>query len=451
MTHAFAYDALSDQVRLKRLVGVLDDLVYARAGVVRMLLEQPRQSELPDFHHFIARAASTESFSGRANFVHAGGASRSRGLALAKALGEAVERYCASIYDETDWPLASARDLGSSAARPEDFALYDEDQLGAAGFPFVRFDEDTKLRWRPTRDLLTREVIQVPAAMVHLPYYFYEGEGEAPICQPISTGLACHASLDEAALAALCEVLERDAFSITWQARLRHCRVSLQSLPPMLRDLVRRFEAVGCGVFLIWLRSDHGVPTILAGQRHDAPAMPAISFGAATAADPAEACLKALEELAHTLRWMYVLKRVLPPISMSEGYDQIISQETHLRFYGEIAHRGLAQFIDASEIEIPLSDIPGVDHGTPAETLVRIVGRLSARGYRTLAAELTTPDVAQLGLHVVRIIVPGMHPLAMGHRCRARGGHRLRIVPALLGHPGFDPIRDENPAPHPFA
>jgi ribosomal protein S12 methylthiotransferase accessory factor len=56
--------------------------------------------------------------------------------------------------------------------------------------------------------------------MVFMPYYYYHGTEDSPILQPISTGMACHCSPAEAAITAVCEVIERDAFSITWQAML---------------------------------------------------------------------------------------------------------------------------------------------------------------------------------------------------------------------------------------
>ena len=76
------------------------------------------------------------------------------------------------------------------------------------------------MRWVPAMDPLTNEVVYVPAAMVFVPYFFYQGSGDSPIAQPISTGLACHVSPEQASLNAVCEVIERDAFTITWQARL---------------------------------------------------------------------------------------------------------------------------------------------------------------------------------------------------------------------------------------
>jgi ribosomal protein S12 methylthiotransferase accessory factor len=53
-------------------------------------------------------------------------------------------------------------------------------------------------------------------------------------------------------------------------------------------------------------------------------------------------------------------------------------------------------------------------------------------------------------LKVVRAIIPGFHPLFMGHKLRALGGSRLWQVPQSLGYQGINRDTGDNPAPHPY-
>jgi len=71
-------------------------------------------------------------------------------------------------------------------------------------------------------------------------------------------------------------------------------------------------------------------------------------------------------------------------------------------------------------------------------------------GERVLTCDLTSPEIAELGITVVRAIIPGFHPLVFGHALRARGGSRLWRVPQALGYPGITPATGDNPVPHPF-
>ena len=68
---------------------------------------------------------------------------------------------------------------------------------------------------------------------------------------------------------------------------------------------------------------------------------------------------------------------------------------------------------------------------------------------RTKVAHLTSPDIRDLGLTVARSLVPGYHPLYMGHRLRALGGRRLWEVPQRLGREQPQ-SGGSNPAPHPY-
>jgi ribosomal protein S12 methylthiotransferase accessory factor len=78
------------------------------------------------------------------------------------------------------------------------------------------------------------------------------------------------------------------------------------------------------------------------------------------------------------------------------------------------------------------------------------VERVRRAGLDVIACDLTTPDVAELGLSVVRVVVPGLHPLFMGHSNRVLGGTRLYAVPSRLGLRGLAPGQADNPYPHPF-
>ena len=78
------------------------------------------------------------------------------------------------------------------------------------------------------------------------------------------------------------------------------------------------------------------------------------------------------------------------------------------------------------------------------------IGRIALTGSRVLSANLTSPDLAGLGLAVCRVVVPGYQPLHPGHALRALGGDRLFEVPQKLGYRGIPRGSAANPLPHPF-
>ena len=67
--------------------------------------------------------------------------------ARAAAIGEAVERYSASIVDPDACVVATARELGPSAVDPRASRSSRTASTRRPGFPYVRFDVDTRLAW----------------------------------------------------------------------------------------------------------------------------------------------------------------------------------------------------------------------------------------------------------------------------------------------------------------
>jgi ribosomal protein S12 methylthiotransferase accessory factor len=181
----------------------------------------------------LSTACDTTAFGALKNFANNGGVSTTRRRAIGKAMGEAVERYCAAQFDEEALVYAAFDELDRRATPPESYALYRPEQYAAPGFPWKPFGRDTHVAWTPGRSLVSGEEVLVPAAAVFVPYHYRHARGDAAIMQPISTGLACGPSRAAATLSALCEAIERDAFTITWQAGLSRPRVARDGVPAM--------------------------------------------------------------------------------------------------------------------------------------------------------------------------------------------------------------------------
>ena len=160
---------------------------------------------------------------------------------------------------------------------------------------------------------------------------------------------------------------------------------------------------------------------------------------------------KSLEELAHSQRYAQVLASHMPRITPDPPhYESVTGQREHMNFW--VDHRNLphADFLFASRTRIGFDEIADRGTGTPEGDVRMLVDRVTGVGERVLLADLTTPDAAALGFSVVRAVIPGFHPLHLGHRLRALGGDRLWSVPGRLGYPGRTPEQGDNPVPHPY-
>jgi len=428
----------------------LEYLVDDRVGIITEVGEFPVEPGGPRFFHFYGQACDTTAFTKQKNFATTGGASTNREIAMAKAVGEAVERYCSAIYDINDFPLSDWASAPFPCVSPDEFALYRSDQYARSGFPYQPFTPTTPVRWSKMFHPLSGHPWYVPASMVVMPYFYGTEQGEIPIAQPITTGLACHCSWERAAISAIGEVIERDAFTIAWQARMGVPKIAIQTLGPDNRDLVERFERTGHTVTILNITLDHGIPSIVSVIQHPSPQAPALLVAASADLNPGEAVRKSLEELAHTRRLALQLKASLPPLVPGKNHEHLVDQDSHIHVYCDQANTSLAEFLFSSDTVMDFQEIDNLSTGLADQDLGVYCDRIDAIHHRVLLADLTTPDVKDLGLWVARAVIPGFHPLCMGHPFRALGGTRLWTIPQNLGYPGITPATGDNPAAHPY-
>lgn len=443
-----------ERLALGRLLDLWEHLVDSQVGIVREISELPLDEDDPNFFHFLSRSCDVSRFNTLRNFGNNGGVSTNRYVALAKALGEAVERYSSALFDYDRLLIAEYASLPRRATPPSSFALYAPEQHAEGGshFPWEPFLPTSPVAWTEGVSLAAGEPVLVPAAMVFVPYHYMRSRGDAAIVQPISTGLAAGSSFAEAALSGLCEVIERDAFTITWQARLRHPRIDLATLPAGPRDLIRRYEEVGLRVEVMDITSDLPIPTLLTFALGERETSPAVTVAAATDPSAERALTKSLEELAHTRKFAKQLMDYTPevPNEVDQGHPRVQDQKDHLRLYCPQQAKAWAEFAWSSDEVRNFAEVRDYPETAPLAALSRLASDLAAAGLEAIACDLTSPDVRALGLSVVRMVVPGMNPLFMGHSNRALGGTRLYTVPQRLGYPGLSPGAPDNPYPHPF-
>ena len=196
---------------------------------------------------------------------------------------------------------------------------------------------------------------------------------------------------------------------------------------------------------------DHGIPTILSVMRGRAPGDPALVVAASASLDPVDAAIKSLEELAHTRRYSAIILRHLPRLPVEHpAHANVGSQVDHLNFWADHDNVSRAGLLLAPVAQQPFGALENLATGDVEADLRRAAERVEATGEQVLVADLTTPDIQELGLSVVRAVVPGYHPLHLGHPIRALGGSRLWHVPPRLGYPGISPSSGDNPWPHPY-
>ncbi len=316
--------------------------------------------------------------------------SQGKGLDLPQAMASALMESCEGFHAEEIGPgrLAFYRDLAVNQT------VVDPATLCPAGRPF---DPVATISWIEGHDLLRREPCWVPAEIVHTDYtlardgYFLAG----------SNGLASGNHLIEAAVSAICELVERDAVAL-WQAqgiRLQARRtLALASVTDRdCRALLDRYEMAGFAVRVSDVTTDTGIPAFLCQIRDLSPGDPRRLRrfqGCGCHSDRGIALVRALTEAAQTrLTYIAGIRDDLLPA----GYQEPANAEIGDALFNALAGQGDPVSFDA---------IAGFVADDLAQDLRWLLDRLRAIGIvRALAVDLTRPDFA---IPVVRMVIPGL-------------------------------------------
>jgi ribosomal protein S12 methylthiotransferase accessory factor len=85
------------------------------------------------------------------------------------------------------------------------------------------------------------------------------------------------------------------------------------------------------------------------------------------------------------------------------------------------------------------------------DPLTALCGRITAAGSSAYAVDVTSPDVAALGLVVTKVVAPELCALDVVHGARFLGARRLYETPVRLGLRATPLTEGElNSYPHPF-
>jgi len=433
--------AAESAARFRSLVSPFTGLVRSAEEV----LAAPDDSRLV---HVECATGDCTALTGVAGTVAGGGSGRSLDAALVAAVAEVAERYSAGWSTDADAVVATAAELGDEAVAPDRFALFSARQYAQPGFPYARFTSRTRVAWVRGLSLADASPVWLPAQLVYLGWRLRSGE--TPIAAATSSGLAAHATLAEAALAGLYELLERDAFMITWGARLSWPRLRWGADHPLAAFSGRYLSPTGLRLAALDLSRVWDVPCVLGVARSDAAGEAPVGVGAAAAATIDRAAEKALDEAVRVRSWARALRSLDPGGAAVRAPDEISHFAEHVGHYARSEHAALTAFLDASPDRRDVEDVPGLVADDVGAQLAELCARLAARGASAYAVDVTAPDVRAAGVAVARVIAPELCPLDVVHRLRYLGGRRRYEVPVRLGLRTRLAEDDLNPDPHPF-
>jgi ribosomal protein S12 methylthiotransferase accessory factor len=337
-----------------------------------------------------------------------GGKGATPSEAIIGALGEAVERYSASIVPRAALRFAERGRLDGDVLDPRSLCLYADDQYDRLHFPYCRFAVDRPHAWVGGSWLDTGGRVWVPALPA---FYRFPAELDEPYCQVTSSGLAAGRDIDDAAVRATLELVERDAFMTTWLLRRSGRRIATESVSDTTSsDVLDDMETCGVRIELYVIESICDIPTVLCIGFGDGNRWPGAHVGIAAHFDPALAARKAILEQAYSGR--HIGTRLLGgdcPRPLAP--HQLMDFQDHASFYIPPERSSAFEFLRVSgQTPVSIDAIKAFPY-----TRSRQLGRqLAETGVRVAIVDLTAPDVRHSPFDVVRALGTDLQPLYCG-------------------------------------
>jgi thioglycine synthase len=348
------------------------------------------------------------------------GKGMTRQQAKASALMESIERYCSLPSGN----MGRAYVRGTIKELTKSYSLiHPDDIIEPLNF---HYQEDMKMEFLQGFDMLNEREVLVPAPLV-LFRYSPSHPAVNPFAFHHTNGLASGNVLEEAVCHALCEVIERDASSVseiraraipfhllkTIENNLKQRGFVIPSIPPdkfvddytiyrdvevsgdqidSVQELARKFHDSDLALLIKDITSDIGIPTFAASSiewiSHD---YGYLAEGHGTHPDARIALSRAITEVSQTRA-----------ANIQGARDDL--RKIH---YGEnnTDDKKAWQFIPSNE-KIKFSEIKSYCNEDILDDIKLILKNLKSVGIKTVAiVDLTNPDI---GIPVVRAIVPGL-------------------------------------------
>lgn len=417
-----------------------------QAGVINTLNPISPPSDEPPFFQWRVECATYDKH-------NAGGmALSSERDALIPALAEAVERFIwMSQNDYFDSPInATAAEIKERhyAILPESFAGYTKEQR--TKYPDRTLRPEAKYLWIKGQSHVKGEALWVPAQIISGYYGVHatNHKHEPLILQPITTGLATGPTREFALLNGALEILERDAFMITWLNQLTPPRINIKELAQndvALFKLLEHCERYRLLVSAVIMPTDAPTHAVCAVIRDDSGAGPNVTMGLKAHRSLVDAVKGAAME-ALRIRQTIRYRDANEPLDANKTGKDIFHLE-RAQYWGRPGSADKLSFLT----EGPMAEIESAiwENDSIEEHWRRIVSWCRDNDYECASVDVGRSKFNASPWKINFVVIPQMQPMHQTEALIYLGGDRLRSVPEKFGYkPRSEPYADE---PHPFA
>jgi len=324
----------------------------------------------------------------------AGGIGRNEEDAQLAAIGEAVERYCATLIEV---PLKSKKSVSKNVQiDAQEWSLFTDEQRHNTAFPFNNIYSDDCLLTN-VFDFQNNSEVWVPHPFVALRDDYQTGI-------PTSSGLAAGPTALQALLRAIQELIERDALMMTW---LHSVPARSIQVPSKYSDKV---DALGGEMWAFDLTPAYSpFPVIAVAGGVQKRGKWRYSLGVACRETWTDALEKAYLEWNQGVLFAGIYEKHVDASSINDPY-KVKSFDEHAIFY--TLHPELWHTLPMFGKTKQFNEVSVKGRAMSTEEALKLAKQtLHKNKIRLFYRDLTTIDADQLGIRVIRATSPDLAPI----------------------------------------
>jgi len=343
--------------------------------------------------------------------------------ALLKALGESIERYSLGVYKPK---IFTSKSYGNMAQDKYIFPI--ERVLETLSYPpkqkqFFKPTEKERIKWTHSVEITSGKKVLVPAQLVYLPYVFNK---EKIIRLPNSSGAAIHNTKKKATISAIYELVERDAFLLSYFLKDKITLIDIKKSTKDLESVQKYLEMYKLELYIVFTLTDMPLYTIASIVVDKTGVGPSISVGLRAGIDLEKTILGAIEEAQYGRVGVRDFYSQQDKVIASPKPYQLDSLNNRALFWYPLNRIRKINFL-LTKKKTPYSKVRknyNYEKNKKKE-YAHVVGFLKKIGYKAFMIDITPKEVAKIGLSAVRVIMPDLQWLYLEESYKTLNNKRI--------------------------
>lgn len=403
-------------------------------GILRSIIAAPARKyskdiqllsvsgQMPNYHKIILEGGAKVNY-------HLTGYGLYHEEATIRLIGEAIERYSLMVghYPHRDRikyaTYSEIRKEGNVIPWEYLQVFGDEDYerfQNSSYKKLQRLTESDVVGWIQCASLVNPgEEIWMPLQMLFVGYGIEKRQNEVPFITGFSTGTASHVSMEKALINAICEFVQIDALMVNWYTGRASDEVLVDDLTLInaMGILGNKDNSFKVRVYDLTLMNKFGMYVFGCAIENKKEERPFIVFGAQGEMNPLKGVYRALME-ATAISFLGYFGPLYSPNEYFANQDLSIYDDLdkNVSFYIHPSNAEKKRILFAnmsSGKKKLLSSFENYDSGNEKENLQRLLESVRKISRYAVYLDITPPEVAAQGWHVMRVFIPELVTMCM--------------------------------------